>query len=175
MFHLSAAFLEPNRNPAHMSTARQISTDRGAETAKPGKDGSRIDYSVKAEPGLRLRVSERRKVWSFVYTRHSDGKKRQVSFGEYPGMTLKEARRLAGGLRNDVRGGADPASRVEAACSAITFERLAEDWLEKHAKIRRRSWREDERHIRKDVLPASEPRKHTKSEGRMSSSYSISS
>jgi integrase len=136
-----------------------ISTDRGAISAKPGADGKRQDYAVKGEPGLRLRVSANRqgsniKIWSLLYTRKSDGKKCRVTLGEYPAMGLAEARRTAGGYRNDVRTGADPAGDRRDDKLALTFAMLAAEWLERYAKVQKRSWREDERMLSHDVLPA---------------------
>ena len=37
--------------------AKMLSTDRGAASSKPGDNGARVDYAVKGERGLRLRVT----------------------------------------------------------------------------------------------------------------------
>lgn len=151
------------RNPYGTHRARTmpatISSDRGASSSKPGPGGERVDYTVKGERGLRLRVTADKagaitRIWSLLYTRMSDGKKCRLTLGEYPAMTLAEACRRAGRLRNEARDGKDPAAERREAKQALTFEGLAESWLERHAKLKKRSWREDARNLRLNVLPA---------------------
>lgn len=137
---------------------RTISADRGAQAAKPGTNDERIDYAVKGECGLRLRVSARKdggvnKIWSLLYTRKSDNKKCRLTLGEYPAMSLAEARQVAGRHRNAVREGADPAQTRREEKKADTFVDLAGEWLTRHAKLKKRSWREDERMLNHDILP----------------------
>lgn len=131
-----------------------ISTDRQAQAAKPGEDGGRVDYSVARQPGLQLRVTSTRKLWSLQYVRRSDGKRRRVQLGEYPATGLAEVCIRAGKLRNEIQAGADPARDRETERDAATFEALALNWLERHAKVKKRSWRQDERMIRHDLLPS---------------------
>src|SRR5208282_1017530 len=89
-----------------------------------------------------------------LYTRKSDGKKCRLTLGEYPAMTLAEACRLSGRYRNDVRDSKDPAAERRDAKQAMTFAALAEQWLERRAKVKkRRSWPEDERMLRRNILP----------------------
>jgi len=157
--HPSAVFSEPSRNPQEKRLAKSLSTDRGAASAKPGPAGARIDYVVKGERGLRLRVTGDKagnvtRIWSLLYTRKSDSKKCRLTLGEYPVLSLAEACRLAGRHRSDARDGKDPAGERREAKQALTFETLAERWLERHAKIKKRSWQEDERMLRSNLLPA---------------------
>jgi integrase len=139
--------------------AKQLSTDRGCASAKPGPRGARVDYTVRGEHGLRLRVTGDKtgaitRIWSLLYTRRSDGKKCRLTLGEYPALSLAEACRLAGRHRNEARDGRDPAAERREAKQAMTFQDLAERWLERHAKVKKRSWPEDERMIRSNLLPA---------------------
>ncbi len=137
----------------------QLSTDRGCASAKPSPNGARLDYGIKGEHGLRLRVTGDKagnvsKIWSLLYTRRSDGKKCRLTLGEYPALSLAEACRLAGRHRNAARDGQDPATERREARQAMTFRDLAELWFERHAKVKKRSWPEDERMIRCNLLPA---------------------
>jgi integrase len=50
--------------------------------------------------------------------------------------------------------GGDPGARKIDERRAETFSELCREYLERHAKTRKRSWREDERRIRKSLLPA---------------------
>lgn len=130
-----------------------IATDREAQTAK-ANSGKPTDFSVKGAPGLRLRVmASGFKTWSFIFTRATDGKKRRIRLGEYPVMGLKEAKTEAQRLHSEVSHGKDPSGARQEARGALTFAKLATDYIERHAKIRKRSWAEDERMLAHDLLP----------------------
>jgi len=107
---------------------------------------------------LRLRVTGDKRggvsrVWSLLYTRKSDSKKCRLTLGEYPALSLSEACHLASRHRNEAWEGKDPAAERRKAKEALTFERLAVLWLERHAKVKKRSWAEDERMMRTNLLP----------------------
>ena len=151
-------FFGTRMEPRGKGLTKSLSTDRGAASAKPGRTGARVDYVVKGQRGLRLRVTGDKagnvtRIWSLLYTRKSDSKKCRLTLGEYP-SSLAEACRFAGRHRNEVRDAKDPACERREAKQALTFEILAERWLERHAKIKKRSWQEDERMLRSNLLPA---------------------
>jgi integrase len=138
--------------------AKELSSDRGCLSAKPGLGGARIDYAIQGERGLQLRVSGNRqgriaKTWSLLYTRKSDGRKRRVLLGSYPQMSLASARAQAAKWRGSIVSGADPAAESQEAKQAPTFKTLAHEWLENYAKRKRRKWYEDQRILKKDILP----------------------
>ena len=78
------------------------------------------------------------------------GRQRQTASA----MSLAEAVTKAGKYRNEVRDGADPAQTRYDEKHALTFEKLSTRWLERHAKQSRKSWRECERMLNKEVLKA---------------------
>ena len=130
-----------------------ISSDRGAQSAKPGPNGQRLDYTVRGAPGLRLRVSRAkdgsiRRSWSVLSQRPDNGAKFRYPLGELRAVSLKQAKDEAARVRLDASQGKDPAGERKKAKEAITFGELAEMWLELHSKAKKRSWREDERMIR---------------------------
>ena len=86
--------------------------------------------------------------------RKSDSKKCRLTLGEYPALSLSEACHLASRYRNEAWEGKDPATERRKAKEAPTFESLALLWLERHAKVKKRSWAEDERMMRTNLLPA---------------------
>ncbi|HEY2293079.1 MAG TPA: tyrosine-type recombinase/integrase [Thermoanaerobaculia bacterium] len=124
--------------------------------------GTRFELADGEVPGLGLRVlPSGRKFWFLRYGPR--GGRRRITFGEYPALSLKKARdkarELLGGVKVHDRDPmaerkAERAARRKAA--AGTFEALAESYLEEHAKRnkRLRGWREDERKLRVEVLPA---------------------
>ena len=90
--------------------------------------------------------------------RHGN-RKRRLTIGTYPAMTLARARDRASAALRQVADGEDPAGLKRAEQRAETFAELADDFLERYAKKRKRTWRSDERLLKKDVLPAFGSRK----------------
>jgi integrase len=131
----------------------KITSDRGCQAAKTNPDGSRRDYAIAASPGLQLRVTGGAKRWSLVYRRPSDSKQVRTVLGEYPAMGIAEARIMASDYRNRVTRDEDPMAQKLVHQRALTFEKLAQRWLDRYAKARRKSWAESERILKKDVLP----------------------
>ena len=107
---------------------------------------------------MRLRVTGDKRggvsrVWSLLYTRKSDSKKYHPTLRSIPALSLSEACHLASRHRNEAWEGKDPAAERRKAKEALTFEKLALLWLERHAKVKKRSWAEDERMMRTNLLP----------------------
>jgi integrase len=93
---------------------------------------------------------------SFIFIYHHAGRKRRMTLGKYPHCTLAAARRLHNEALKTLEEGQDPAllkklEKIET-CNASTIEGLIHEYIEKWAKPRKRSWKEDERILHKDVL-----------------------
>jgi integrase len=81
-----------------------------------------------------------------------------MTLGNYPAMTLAEAHKAHAEAREKLEKGTDPGhvivnERIEDR-KAPTVKMLIEEYLEKWAKPRKRSWKEDERILMKDIIPA---------------------
>jgi integrase len=104
---------------------------------------------------LGMRVSSTFKV--FVYQYWKDGKSRMMTVGRYPQMSLAEAHKAVSEAMLHRERGADPAADQVAENirqrTAPTVADLAVEYLEKHAKPKKKSWAEDERILNHDVLP----------------------
>lgn len=99
--------------------------------------------------GFGLRVSlYGRKTW-FIFYRYA-GKKRRMALGTYPSLLVHEARQKALDVQRRVYGGEDP---IGDANRAITFQQLADKYMNEYSKVHKLSWREDERCLKKDMLP----------------------
>jgi len=96
-----------------------------------------------------------------VFRYYSDGKVKRITLGEYgqlsTQLTLAQARtrvvELVAKLEQGVDPSADAQERKAEAAATPTVTDLAHEYLEKWAKTRKRSWQEDERILKKDVLP----------------------
>lgn len=107
--------------------------------------------------GVRVTNSGRK---TFIVRYRLNGKRPRVKIGTYPALSLPDARARARTILLEVGEGVDPSQ-------AETFGTLAELYLERHAKQKKKSWRYDERQLKRDLLPAWEKRK-ARSSGRTS-------
>ena len=128
-------------------------TDSFIKSLKP----SNKRYEVSESGGLKLRVSPSGcKTWVYVYRQNN--KLRRLTLGLYPTIPLAMARAQATHARASKHQGEDPAAnaiqeRMELN-QALTVNELAKLYLEKHAKKKKRTWKEDERVLNKRVKRA---------------------
>ncbi len=123
------------------------------------------DYWDEQLPGFGVRVSKSGRKTFIVRYKGASGSKRRLNLGVYPVMSLAEARDEAREKLAAIAKGEDPQVEKVAEREAVTFGELAEVYLERHAKIKKRRWQEDERILRVDLLPQWQRRK-AKSLGR---------
>jgi integrase len=111
-----------------------------------------VDYWATDLQGFGLRVSPGgRKAWVLRY--RLDGRQSRLTLGVYPHLTLADARSQAKQALGDVAHHTDPAALKQVEREAGTFGALAEVYIEKHAKVKKRSWEADERIIKAELLP----------------------
>ncbi|MBN8995363.1 MAG: tyrosine-type recombinase/integrase [Rhizobiales bacterium] len=129
-------------------------TDRGIKALKPAE--KRQIVWANGLKGLGIRVAPTG-AKSFVFKYDYEGRDRWLTFGRYPKLKLAQALQLYAAALERVEAGEDPASdNVQANYvrrAAPTVRDLAEDYIEKYAKPRKRTWEEDERIIERDVIP----------------------
>jgi integrase len=108
--------------------------------------------------GLELRVaSDGTRTWSLRYRVH--GLQRRLKLGEYPRLSLARARVQANQELRKVDGGIDPQAEREAERRAAeqakqdSIEALCENYIEHHAKRKKRTWRDDLSKIKCEILP----------------------
>ena len=129
-------------------------TDRSIEALR----SKTVRYEVwdDARKGFGVRVTPRG-AKSFVWVYHFDGRPRRLTFGAYPRLSLADAGFKLAQAKNLLARGIDPGSRAvaerDAERHAETIEELVTSYLERYARLRKRSAAEDERILRKDVLP----------------------
>ncbi len=129
-------------------------TDMTVATARATAAG-RTEIWDAALPGFGLRVSKAgRKSWVLMY--RIDGRKRRLTLGTFPALSLDAARDAARLGLLDVSRGNDPAEQRAASRGdrQRSFAALAEEYLDRHARRHKKSWRQDERQLTVEVLPA---------------------
>jgi len=129
-------------------------TDRSIATLKPKT--KRYEVWEDGRTGLGVRVSSAgRKSWVYMY--RFDGKPRRMTLGTYPAVGLADAHVKHAQAKADLQKGVDPGAkeieRKTTERTAETVAELVETYLEKWARPRKRSAAEDERTLKKEVLP----------------------
>ncbi len=143
-------------------------TDKYISNLKP-KDSM---YQVREGEGFGIRIlPSGHKIWIFTYT--FDGRRRQMNLGSYPDKKLADARTdysSAYSILHDKQNPRDPQAERdqqhaiarqdrEEHRKSFTVADLVKEYIEKHAKLKKKSWQEDERILNKDVLPVWSNRK----------------
>jgi integrase len=122
---------------------RRLLTDRFCSTAKARDGDIQTDYFDAQVSGLALRVSQSgHRSWTFHYTLD---KRRRLTFGNYPAISLSSARTRADEARAAVAQGHDP--RLTAS---ETLHDICESYLLREGgKLRTVEWRKGalERHV----------------------------
>ena len=105
-------------------------------------------------PGFRMISNKSGKAWAYRYKSPVDGKDKILSFGTYPEMELGEARTEWKRLKTQRDQGEDPRLKSEADTKATTsVETLCRKYIAEYAKVKKRSWKEDDRQLFFDVTP----------------------
>jgi integrase len=126
-------------------------TARTVESIKPTQ-GKRVEYFDTQIPGLALRVTPTgSKSWTVLYRHRS--RLRRLTLGKASVLSLADARDRARDFLHDATKGADPATAKQDGRKAQTIGDLADLYIQKWAKPRKRSWKADDNLLRRKVLP----------------------
>ena len=119
-------------------------------------------YEIRDGDGFGLRVyPSGKKCFFFSYTINE--RRRQTSIGDYPTLSLKEAREAGEKLRNQVAKGLDPVEvKAKEKETIHTLKDLGEKFIEEHCKKNKKSWKEDERILNTYVLTPNLRKLHPK-------------
>lgn len=130
----------------------KIGADTMIRKLKPAETKIRISegngFTIRVMPtGL--------KTWLYLYG--IEGKRREMNLGEYPSVSLVIAREKFEDARRRVKSGIDPSAEQEQTkqenITASTVAELVDLYLEGFAKENKKTWQEDERMLKKDVVP----------------------
>ena len=128
-------------------------TDRQIKSLKPKEERYEVWETNGKGFGLRVAPTGRK---SFIFLYKFQGTSRRITFGHYPKISLAVAHSAHANSRQLLEGGSDPATveqdAKEESRRSPSIRRLVEEYIEKYAKPRKRSWKEDERILNKDVV-----------------------
>jgi integrase len=138
--------------PARRLERRRIVNDTTIRSIKPPAQGT-VDYFDDLTPGLSLRVTANNvRTWTVFY-RDKNARQKRLALGRYPAVKLVDARELARDAQRSVAHGGDPAVEKRAAREVLTFGALATKYIDDYAKLKKKSWEEDERQLDADLRP----------------------
>lgn len=134
-----------------MATKKNL-TARFVDTVKAPESG--LDkYWDRAIPAFGLFVyPSELKTWNVFY--RVNGHQKTKMLGRCPTLDLKDARVRALDILRAASNGEDLVASEQTAPSGDTFQWLASEYLEHHAKPNKRQWKTDERLINKELLPS---------------------
>ncbi|MBT3508222.1 MAG: tyrosine-type recombinase/integrase [Nitrospina sp.] len=91
---------------------------------------------------------------SFIISYRSNGRKRLLTIGAYGVFTLEQARSKARSHLGKVEDGHDPLEAKKIETQEHTFRELSVAYMERHAKIHKKTWRTDENRLKRYIIPA---------------------
>jgi integrase len=125
-----------------------------------GKANNKADLRFDDElRGFGVRVYPSNRKAFFISYRNATGTKKRHNFGNFGEFTATNARKLAQDLLADIRRGNDPQVDRQEKREELTFEVLADRYIEDYAKDHKRSWKDDAQRLRDHLLPGIGKRK----------------
>jgi integrase len=104
--------------------------------------------------GLRLEPSGTK---SFVVWYRFNGKQVGVTLGRYPKLSLSNARTCVIKIKQKLERGEDPRIEIKETQRTngnfYTVGDLCDEYIARHARIKKKSWKEDQRILDKDIIP----------------------
>ena len=117
----------------------------------PDSPSREMEYSDTEVVGLRLLVSKTGR--RFFYFRYRfRGRKRALRIGEFPSVSVKDARQKCHEAKATLARDCDPAAEREERLGIPTFAAYAVDYLA-WARQHKRSWRDDESRLNLELVP----------------------
>jgi integrase len=130
-------------------------TDSAIKKLRP--ENSRVEYVDTSRKGLRLRITPTG-TKSFIYRYKFNGRSRLLTFGEYGiDLSLEEANQKLSIARVQIKNKNDPGEIKQHGIKSEKAEPLIPDliieYIERHAKPNKKTWKYDQAMLEKDVLP----------------------
>ena len=114
-------------------------------------EGGRLRVACSKMPYLIVRVTNMG-TKTFCYRRRWKGKQLEITLGVWPDTPVDLAMKLAGDISGRLSMGLPAVEAAAEVVEVMTFGKLFDRYMELHAKLRKRSWKEDERKYRKHLM-----------------------
>lgn len=122
--------------------------------------GNRFEFYDSKKKGLLVRVSPTGRKTFQVYRWHQ-GKPVRVTICIWPDMTIENVRKESDRINAALADGENPNDKLKQQRQEMTFGDLFNEYLERHAKVKKRSWKEDQRQYEQYLAPLARKRLST--------------
>ena len=102
------------------------------------------------EAGLVLQITAAGRRTFQLYKKHQ-GRPVRVTLGTWPEIIVEQARKKARDTKAELDAGRNPNDALRQQREALTFAGLFDIYLEQHAKVRKRTWLEDETYYKRHL------------------------
>jgi len=113
----------------------------------PLPESNTVIYHDTETSGFKLRLSKAG-TYTFFINRKIKGKAERIKIGNFPAMTVEQARVEASKINGLISQGQNPNDGIRADRAELTMKDLFDEYLETHAKPHKKSWRGDESNYR---------------------------
>lgn len=114
------------------------------EALRKPAEGQRLEVQDTQVPGLSLRVTSNGTKTFCVFRRVKGGEPIRVTIGRFPDVSVEQAQKQARNVIGQAAQGVNVAEIRRAGKIERTFADLFSEYIERHAKQNKRTWREDE-------------------------------
>ncbi len=118
-------------------------------TLKLPNAGKRLIYHDSKIIGLQLRITSKGTKTFSLYRRVKNSSPVRVTIGQYPYISIEQARKHAATLNTLIERGENPALEKKLSRAELNFEQLFSEYIERHAKISKRTWQENINHYKR--------------------------
>ncbi len=105
--------------------------------------GRKYIYDTVAD-GLTICVTSTGRKTFYIY-RRVRGRPERLRLGSFPDLSVEQARGIARAIAGDLAKGIDPVAERRKAHKTPTLKAVFDQWADLHARVHRRSFKEDER------------------------------
>jgi hypothetical protein len=92
-------------------------------------------------------------VKTFYLYKKVENKPIRMKIGRYPDLSIENARKEAQKLKSDIALGKNPQTEKKKFVNVNTFEDLFKMYIERYAKIHKKTWKYDEKEINRLCVP----------------------
>jgi integrase len=127
-----------------MSIEKKINFTKLALQALAAPESGRATFHDSKVSGLQIRITSSGLKTFSIYRRVRGGPPTRITIGRFPEVTIEQARQKAMCYASEMAQGTDVAAEQRKARQAETFGQLFTQYLERHSKPHKRTWKEDE-------------------------------
>ena len=122
---------------------KKVNFTKAVIGAAVAPEGGRCYLHDEKESGLVLQITATGRKSFQLYKKHQ-GRPVRVTLGTWPEITVEQARKKAREAKVELADGRNPNDALRQERQEMTFADLFSQYMERHAKVRKRTWQEDQ-------------------------------